>query len=107
MDQVRTMELKALLREFDCLCMRWAISCEEREKLVGNAEESEWSKRILVEIDRHMRFMIGEDQIPQWLRDRGETGLSPLEFLEMGGGQRAEMLAAARQRLSERCPQDF
>ena len=106
MKQARLMELDALDREFDSLCRRWAVSSDERESLLGLEHESERSKRVMLEIDRHMRMMIGQDEVTIWLRDSGETGLSPLEFMSVGRDERLAMLAAARQRVSERFPQD-
>ena len=107
MEQARIMELDALEREFDSLCKRWAVSSDERQSLLGLERESERSKRVMLEIDRHMRMMIGEDEVTSWLRDSGETGLSPLAFMSIGRDERLAMLAAARQRFLERFPQDL
>jgi hypothetical protein len=106
MEQVWMLELNALGREFDCLCRRWSVTADERERLVGPEHEGEREKRVLLEIDRHMRLLIGEEEVSKWLRGEGENGLSPLEFMGLGRDERSAMLAAARQRFAERFPQD-
>lgn len=99
----RELEHDALQRQFDCLAKRWCLTDAEVTALLGENDENsrEYASRILLEIDRLMQDLIGEESVLEWLRDDQGTGLGPLRFMSLGREERSAMLSAARLRHSE------
>lgn len=93
-------ELSAMTREFRALRGRWRLTPAEEAVLLGDAGEriAEEARRRLLEFDKAMRAMFGEEGLLEWLREAGPTGISPLAFLMTGRDQQRACLAAARQR---------
>lgn len=95
------LELAAMRVQFDELCVRWQIDASCVRQLLEDdrwADQGERAMRILLELDRVMRSLLGEDGVLTWLYDREPHSLSPLQFLVQGHDERRAMLAAARVR---------
>lgn len=99
-DPSHELEVGAMEAGFRVLCQRWALTPDEVAALLGPSgpREVEEARRILLEFDRAMRAMFGEDGVRRWLREEGPTGMAPLSCLVLGQDQRRAFLAAARQR---------
>lgn len=96
----RSMELMATQAQFKALCARWSLKPFEEVRLLGDRQigEVEDGMRLLIELDRVMRALFGEDGVRGWLHDEGPKGLTPLEFLSLGPDEWRSMLCAARLR---------
>lgn len=92
------LELAAARAQFNSLSGRWGLGPRCEASLVGDPEtrDGEEAMRLLVELDRVMRALLGEDGVRDWLHCGGPHGLSPLGFLMLGRDERRAMLAAAR-----------
>lgn len=99
-DAAHLMELQAMEAQFRAMVRRWCLTSDEEIALLGKdgPKGAEESKRLLLEFDRSMRGLFGEEGVRCWLRDRAPTGLSPIGCLMLGREQQKAFLAAARQR---------
>lgn len=99
-DDAALMELRAMEADFGALSRRWGLRDRDVVALLGrgDARETEESMRVLLELDRVMRALFGEDGVAAWLREEGPRVLSPMGFLALGQDERRAMLHAARLR---------
>ena len=100
MREIREMELAAMETELAHLMQRWQLSREEASLLFSrdSPHEQERTQRTLLELDRIMRNLFGEEGVRSWVHEPGPATLSPLDFLALGPAERSAMLAAARLR---------
>lgn len=100
MMDARDVELDAMRANFRSLSRRWGLGPSETRALIGDerSRAGEEAQRTLLEVDRAMRALFGEDGVRCWLKEDGPGGLSPLDFLQLGENERRAMLAAARLR---------
>lgn len=89
-----------VMRHLVSISERWALRVAEVEHLLKASPSTRRVSglRILIEIDRVMSALLGDDEVASWVSDRGPTGLSPLDFLALGEEQQHAMLIAAHLR---------